>query len=206
MADSGFIISVMNRKLKIASALTLSFIASTGASGSSPTSTPDFAFPKKVSEQSLTSLKKSISSHDSQGIVRSVLDYSLAQSAVGKEKMVDAFHVIDNTLKEVNEPASKSLLYLIKAKMLCEIYTDDKYNFNTRKLPLHPLPADYTEWSGKQFQYVISQLCDSALLPQSTLQAIPLKNYYRVVNHDNLTQVYFPVSYTHLTLPTNSRV
>ncbi len=195
MADSGFIISVMNRKLKIASALTLSFIASTGASGSSPTSTPDFAFPKKVSEQSLTSLKKSISSHDSQGIVRSVLDYSLAQSAVGKEKMVDAFHVIDNTLKEVNEPASKSLLYLIKAKMLCEIYTDDKYNFNTRKLPLHPLPADYTEWSGKQFQYVISQLCDSALLPQSTLQAIPLKNYYRVVNHDNLTQVYFPSLY-----------
>ena len=75
------------------------------------------------------------------------------------------------------------------------IYTDDKYNFNTRKLPLHPLPADYTEWSGKQFQYVISQLCDSALLPQSTLQAIPLKNYYRVVNHDNLTQVYFPSLY-----------
>lgn len=173
----------------------MSFISGISASGSKPLSTPDFAFPKKVSEQSLTTLKKSISSNDSQGIVRAVLDYGLAQSAIGQEKMTNAFQVIDNTLDQVDEPATKSLLYLVKAKMLCEIYNNDKYNFNTRELPLLPLPKDYNEWSGKQFRQVISQLCDSALSHPKALQGTKLRQYYNVVKHDELTPVYFPTLY-----------
>ena len=173
----------------------MSFISGIAASGSKPLSTPDFAFPKKVSEQSLTTLKKSISSNDSQGIVRAVLDYGLAQSAIGQEKMTNAFQVIDNTLDQVDEPATKSLLYLVKAKMLCEIYNNDKYNFNTRELPLLPLPKDYNEWSGKQFRQVISQLCDSALSHPKALQGTKLRQYYNVVKHDELTPVYFPTLY-----------
>lgn len=173
----------------------MSFISGIAASGSKPLSTPDFAFPKKVSEQSLTTLKKSISSNDSQGIVRAVLDYGLAQSAIGQEKMTNAFQVIDNTLDQVEEPATKSLLYLVKAKMLCEIYNNDKYNFNTRELPLLPLPKDYNEWSGKQFRQVISQLCDSALSHPKALQGTKLRQYYNVVKHDELTPVYFPTLY-----------
>lgn len=195
MAGSGSSISTMNKKLKIATVLTMSFISGIAASGSKPMSAPDFAFPKKVSEQSLSSLKKSVAAHDSQGIVRSILDYGLAQSAIGQEKMPNAFQVIDNTLDQVDEPVTKSLLYLVKAKMLCEIYSNDKYNFNSRELPLLPLPKDYNEWPGKQFQHVISQLCDSALSHQKSLQDTKLSQYYNIVRHDELTPVYFPSLY-----------
>ncbi|MDE7025044.1 MAG: hypothetical protein K2O88_04090, partial [Paramuribaculum sp.] len=185
----------MDRKLKIASVIAMTFLSCTDASGAATTKTPDFAFPKKVSQESLTTLKKAVASNDSPIIVRSILDYSLAQSAIGEEKVPNALEVINNTVSDSKDTVTKALLYLVKAKILCDLYVNDKYTYNERNLPLTPLPNNYKEWSGKQFQHVISQLCDSAIQPTKELQGIELRKYYSIVEHDNQTPIYFPSLY-----------
>lgn len=156
---------------------------------------PDFAYPQKVSVNAEKQLKKSLRSGNDIMALRSLIDYSLAQSNITVQNLPQILELMDKTMPELSDAGSRSLLYLLKARIYKNIYNDNKWKYNNRELPLTPLSTDYTEWSGAQFRHVISQLCDSAMIYTTELQQIPITEYSDIVTADKETLTYFPTLY-----------
>ncbi len=185
----------MNSKLKLTSVLLITFATVTGAFGASKETQPDFAFPKQVSQKAVKQLESAVKNNDSPNIVRSILNYGLAQSAVAEDNIPKVFRIIDETKGKTSNPEVLSMLSLVEARIYSDIYSASKYTFDKRKLPLTPYPEDYKEWSGQQFQNRISTLCSQALACAEVLQSIPIKEYSQVVTYNTMTPVYYPTLY-----------
>lgn len=192
MRIAAIIVNIMNIRLKTFSLVCLIVLLNCFANYAATMKTPDFAFPKQVSTQSLATLKQAVAAGNGPGTVRAILDHSLAQSAIGNDKIPESLSLIDKTVSQLKKPEAKAMLWLVKATILDAVYDNDKYTYNQRNLPLLPLPEDYTEWNGEQFRYVISQLCDSVMAQSNLLKTVSIKEYYTSITHDNQTAVYFP--------------
>lgn len=156
---------------------------------------PDFAYPKKVSANAEKQLNKSLRSGNDIMALRSLIDYSLAQSNITVQNLPQILELMNKTMSELSDAGTRSLLYLLKARIYNSIFDDNKWKYNNRELPLTPLSSDYTEWSGAQFRQVISQLCDSAMINTPELQRLPLTQYSDIVTADKETLIYFPTLY-----------
>lgn len=154
---------------------------------------PDFAFPKKVASDSEKSLKTAIKNGDDSGIVRSIIDLTLAKSAVSENNLPEMLKQIE---KISNEPSSslqlKAILNLVSADIYKSIYTDNRWTYNRRNLPLEPLPADYTEWSGEQFRMVIKNYILKSLEDKDNLINTPITDYNSVITVEDKTERLFP--------------
>lgn len=157
---------------------------------------PDFAYPKTVSKTSLASLNTAISRDDSQQILRSLIDYTLACQAIGNEEMPAALSRIDSVRRVCGKNiAVRSLADLFEAQIYSNIYTSRMYMYDKRKHPFQPMPTDYTEWSGTQFRSVISALLDSSVADRKHLNGISLDKFTKVISQTAETRVYFPSLY-----------
>lgn len=155
-------------------------------------SVPDFAFPQKVSEQSEKALEKALKQGDDIEALRALIDYMLAENNISSQRMPKVLSLMSDVEPQLKEESSRAILLLLKATVYNELYSDDKWNYNNRSLPLAPLPDDYTEWSGEQFRTVISQLCDSAMAYSEALKKHPIGRYSRIIKANSETAVYFP--------------
>lgn len=153
---------------------------------------PDFAFPKKVAEQSRLKIDKAFDAGNDIEVLRALMDFALAQNSISQQNLPEVLDIFSTVAPKLRSESAMSTLYLLKATIYNEIYTSDKWNYDRRSLPLAPLPADYTEWSGAQFRSVISQLCDSAMMAASELQRTPIGDYNSIIVADRQTSVYFP--------------
>jgi len=156
---------------------------------------PDFAYPKNVSTQSEKNLAKAMAESDGPGIVRSLMDYYLAQTAISADKSSDALYRIGDVTGKVGDPALKGVLYLLQADIYNGIYKNHRWKYDGRDIPLLPLPDDYNLWSGEQFKAKILNLVDSALVFAPQLERVPLKNFKSVINADAQTYIYYPSLY-----------
>lgn len=156
---------------------------------------PDFAYPKTASSNAIAKLDASLKSDDDILAIRQLMDYGLAQSAIGNDNIHGVISKIDSVKPLLQKESSRALISLLKAKIYSDIYLANKYKFDNRKLPLSPLPADYNEWSGDQFHQVISTLCDEALGAKATLERERLSDYKLIIDVSNDDIVYFPSLY-----------
>lgn len=156
---------------------------------------PDFAYPKTASSNAIAKLDASLKSGDDILAIRQLMDYGLAQSAIGNDNIHGVISKIDSVKPLLQKESSRALISLLKAKIYSEIYLANKYKFDNRKLPLSPLPADYNEWSGDQFHQVISTLCDEALGAKAALERERLSDYKLIIDVSNDDIVYFPSLY-----------
>lgn len=156
---------------------------------------PDFAFPKKVTQQSEANLDKALRTNNSQQILRSFIDLALAQSAIGQDKIPAVVKRIKEVAKNQKSPETKALLNLLLAKIHLETYHHNDYTYNSRSIPLSPLSEDWTEWSGEQYRSVIEELCNEALKNKSALQSASLSDYSDIITADRQTSVYYPTLY-----------
>lgn len=148
----------------------------------SPFQKPDFAFPKQVTETWQKELDKGLKQNDNPLTVRALLNLWQAAREVSDENQATFLKKVaaisDNS---AGDTELKALTDLLQAEIYSEIYYSDYWNYNRRKLPLTPLPDDYTEWSGDQFRYKIGGLLKSALSEPEQLSKVPLSKYNGVI-------------------------
>ncbi|MDE6393905.1 MAG: hypothetical protein K2K77_01075, partial [Duncaniella sp.] len=161
--------------------------------------TPDFAYPKTVSANARKSLDKAMHAGDTQGILRSLIDYTLAQGSTGTANLPGCIALIDsvgNAASPGDDAVLRGMLPMLKAVIYNNVYSGQRWKYDGRtSVSLLPLPEDYTEWSGEQFRHRIAGLIDIALADSVALRAIPLKNYTGVITQDRMTAVYYPTLY-----------
>lgn len=156
---------------------------------------PDFAFPKKVTQQSEASLDNALRANDGQQILRSFIDLALAQGAIGQDNIPAVVKRIKEVAKNQESPETKALLNLLLAKIHLATYRLNDYTYNSRSIPLSPLSEDWTEWSGEQYRSVIEELCNEALKNKSALQSASLSDYSDIITADRQTFIYYPTLY-----------
>ncbi len=166
-----------------------------GQASSSKVKTPDFAFPKTVIQQSSNSLSVAMRDGDNEAIIRSLLDYALAENAIGSGSLPDGIKKIDSVMTVSNDPVLTGMLSMIEAYIYNNVYTMDSWRYDRRNSPMEPLPADYNEWSGEQFRHKIESLIDVALSDSTSLRAVPLREYRTVITQDRQTEIYYPTLY-----------
>ncbi len=181
-------LSRFSRALSIVLLLIGSFMTSTAI-------TPDFAYPKTAAAGAEKALAKALAAHDSQGTLRSLMDLTIARSAISPDSIGKSITQIQQIRDKSDNPILRSLLNLLLADIYNQAYSSNRWNYDRRKLPLTPLPADFSEWSGEQFRARITELCDSALSCSGTLQSVPIGDYAQVISADRPTRVYYPTVY-----------
>lgn len=177
----------------IAAAAATSF--SLAAAGSQSVSKPDFAFPQQVSKNAEKSLNTAIKAADDQAILRSLMDLTLAQGMIDNDNLPAVYHRINDLCPKMTSASARSLTRLLQASILSDIYSNNRSKYDERHLPLTPLPADWTEWSGDQFRAEIMRLIDEALADTAALQSTPLSAYGSILTFNHQTEIYFPTLY-----------
>ncbi|MDE6166054.1 MAG: hypothetical protein K2F58_03055, partial [Muribaculaceae bacterium] len=79
----------------------------TSSFGATP-SKPDFAYPKTVSKNAEAQLKSALKKNNGPEIVRSLLDYGLAQTAINPDKLDATMKFYTSTAAKVKDPATKA--------------------------------------------------------------------------------------------------
>ncbi|MCM1484237.1 MAG: MG2 domain-containing protein [Muribaculaceae bacterium] len=156
---------------------------------------PDFAYPETVTANAEKTLKQAIAASDGKAVVRSLMNIALAQGAIGNDQLQPVVKRIEEIRASESDPVTASLLDLLLADIYYSVYNGDEYKYNTREIPLTPLSADYTEWSGQQFRMHIDSLCISALTAPEALQAQKLADYTDIISSTAQTRVYYPTVY-----------
>ncbi len=178
--------------MRIISAIITITFATLMSSAQSSLSAPDFAFPEKVTSQAITDYNKAIASGDGQMVIDAMIRYSLAQTDIDPARVNSVTARIDSAITASADPLTKSLLHLLQARTYYDAYVRDSWAYNERQLPLEPLPADITEWSGDQFRMLIKRNISEALKPYDELASTPIDRFSKVIVADRTTQQYYP--------------
>ena len=187
------IVSTLRRALT-ALALSVSLLAPAANSVVS-SSIPDFAYPQTVATDARKQLNASLRAGDETKALRSLIDFALAETAVGSENTPNAIAEVKSTIEKLTDSNARAIANILLASIYSDLFNADSYKYNARELPLTPIPDNYTEWSGDQFRKVISDLCAAALVNKSALQNASLSDYSSLISVPTSSRVYFPSLY-----------
>ena len=151
------------------------------SAASSDFAKPDFAFPRKVADNSLAQLRSATRTGDDRLAIRALINYTIAQGTISRDSVDTGLALADSLLHRMHSPASAAMVNMLLAQFYTQIYESNRWKYDNRQLPLQPLPGDYRQWSGDQFRMKVGQLVDSALTDKAALQATPLSAYDGVV-------------------------
>jgi len=179
------------KALHIAAAIMTALFLSLSAMGAD-FAKPDFAFPAKAGKQAETRLKKARRNGDTQLLLRSLMDLSIARSAVSSDNNSATIATITECLDEDGTPERKAMLNLLLATIYTQLYQENRIVYDQRNLPLTPLPDSYDQWSGRQFKARITALVDAALDNPAALLKSPLTKWKGVITQNRLTAIYYP--------------
>lgn len=187
----------MKKLLTLTIILIMTVLSSAGANSSktAKASEPDFAYPATVTREAEAALTAALRKSDGKATVRALADMALAQSAIGNEKLPPVVKRIEELRDKEKDGVTRSLLSMLLADIYLDIYQADKWVYDHRELPAAPLPADYTEWSGKQFRSRIDLLCEEALSAADALKKAPIADYQSIIRADRLTRIFYPTLY-----------
>ena len=185
----------------------ISLLSNTEMNASTP-QRPDFAYPQTVSAEAEKSLQQALDAADGPAILRAVLDYYLAQTSISNENAQPVLNRIDSICTASADPLLKAMLLTLQADIYSATYNNSRWKFDSRDLPLTPLPTDINEWSGAQFRSRISALVNSALTYGQQLMDAPISTYASVIDLDGsrgsgkssaitrrMTEIYYPTLY-----------
>ena len=168
-------------------------------SAATTTQQPDFAFPTKVISKSLADLDKAIDTGNGKLIVRSLIDYDLAQCSIDPDSMKVVLDKIKAVTEQQSDPRTKALLNTLLAGTYSAIYTSQRWIYDNRDIPAAP-GNDYKLWSGKQFRDTIISLTESSLADADALKSAPLKDYASIILTGDHTCEFYPTLYDFVTL------
>ena len=156
---------------------------------------PDFAFPQKVSQRAEEDLKRALKDDNGNAVVRSLIDYSIAQSLINTDSVQPIIDKIEQvTVKEKN-PCTKALLNTLLCQIYSSLYSSDALTIERRANINSDTPLDINEWSKKDFENKIFMLCNEALNDAEALKKAKLSDYRDIIKQNSLTLIYYPTLY-----------
>lgn len=155
-------------------------------------STPDFAFPAKVTASSRANLASALKADNPEAVMRALLNLSVAQQLVSPDSLPPLLDQTRQVNRTTHSPALKALTSLLEARLLNGLYTSQPWVYDSRTAPTEGAPA---QWSGAQFRARISALLSSALTPRTQLYAIPLRSWQTVITQTPDSRQLYPTLY-----------
>lgn len=137
---------------------------------------PDFAFPEEVIKTSRADLDKALSSGDTGVAVRSLIQYTLAQTSIDTGRAAECIELIEKTRDGSTDPVFKAVLNTLLATVYSDIYSDNRWKYDRRSLPLTPRDKDFNLWSGEQFRQCILEHIDLALVDRLRSSRVASRN------------------------------
>ena len=156
---------------------------------------PDFAFPQEVSQQAEENLKQALKENDGNAIVRSLIDYSIAQSLINTDSIQSIINKIEQVVVKEKNPCTKALLNTLLCQIYSSLYSSDALTIERRANINAGTPLDIAEWSKKDFEERIFALCDEALTDADVLKKAKLIDYRDIIKQNSLTPIYYPTLY-----------
>lgn len=139
--------------------------------------TPDFAYPDKVIEESNLAYKRAMAGSNWPKALRALLDTQIAQAMVNSDSVPAMAQRLRDLAGMSPDPAYSSMLYVLRATMLGDIYTSHRFVYDQRPAT-RQRPDDITEWSGADFRAAICEALNSALGHRAAaLKLVPLERY-----------------------------
>ncbi len=153
---------------------------------------PDFAFPAQVAANAETNLDKALKSSDFKEAIHQFINLQLARTAIDPDSIKKAIAMADSITPLITDPPCHAIMYMLTARMYADYYSDDRWMFDLRELPLTPLPDDISEWSGEQFKAEIDRLITEAMADPKMLSDEPTRSYSGIISADRRQLVYYP--------------
>lgn len=153
--------------------------------------TPDFAFPKTVAKEADADLLNARNKGDAHAALNALIRLTLSESLIDPAKLQQMIKESEKVANEFSEDKLHGLFEAWLAYLYKSFYDTDRWKFNSRKLPLTPLPEDLTEWSGEQFCAHISELC-KASIGTNSLKDFALSAFTDIISYDKLALTYYP--------------
>ncbi len=182
-------------RLAAVTALSISSLFSVGANPAKQPEGPDFNFPKTVASNADATYQKALVSGDSIALLQSLIDYVTAEELITRDNTQKCLDRLAQAENRAKGPCTRALIDLLRANVFYEFYRTDRWTFNERELPLRPVPADISLWSGEQLTDTISALAHDALKYAPALKATPITAFGNVIKADRNTQIYYPTLY-----------
>ncbi len=134
------------------------------------TPTPDFAFPKTVQADAVASLSDNLGKKDYVQAINSMIQIIISRQLINADNVKSCMVLCDSVARQMPSPYS-GLARLVEARLLKEMYQNDKWVFDSRKLPQDSLPEQPEFWSSKMFRdKIISLVIDCcASMPEAQM-------------------------------------
>lgn len=113
--------------------------------------TPDFAYPQDVVRNASAEYDKALKAGDGLNALRAAIQMNIAQTSIDAEGDVGASIRRYLELGKSLAAPWNSMAWLLSARLCTEIYQNDSWKFDSRKLPLDSCPENIQEWSSAMF-------------------------------------------------------
>lgn len=163
---------------------------------------PDFAYPQEVMADASQQLALALRNNDGDAIVSSVINYSLAKTAIDVDSLPLVIACIDSVSSLRISPATASLLHLLKAKALADYYSGNSYDLD-RRTTTGTLPADISLWSGSQLKDAIMSECRLSLAAPEALKAVSVTSYPLSIVCDETVRPLYPTLFDFVSYSTS---
>lgn len=156
---------------------------------------PDFAFPQEVSQQAEENLKQALKENDGNAVVRSLIDYSVAVDKINSDSIQSTIKKIETIIAKEKNPCTKAILNTLLLEIYSNIYDSYEGIIAKREKVGTDTPADINEWSKADFEIKIDALCNEILIDSDALKNAQLKDYKKLISHNDLTFIFYPTLY-----------
>ena len=114
---------------------------------------PDFAYPKTSLTNAIKEYGQAMKnpSRDGQKLIGSILQITGATAAIDTDSVPSVLPRVDRAIDAMPDGADKALMMTVKAELINSIYSANSWKYDRTETPDEPLPADITEWNGRQF-------------------------------------------------------
>ncbi len=168
-------------------------IVASAATSASAYQKPDFAYPKTVISNAENALASAQKAADSRGMLRALINLSLAEASISQDELVTVTARIDSLRNEEKDVEMRSLLSLLLAGVYADIYQSDYWAYDQRPAMLDAAKGNFTTWSGTQIYDRIMTLVNDALTPSNLLAQTPVQNYGGVIDYNrDIAAMYAP--------------
>lgn len=125
---------------------------------STPSHTPDFAYPQTVEKNAMRDLDAALSKRDWKNAAVACVKSVTAANLVSRENVVTGLSRLDSICR-VAPDEWKPAFRLMQADIYSKIYSSQKWQMDSRQLPLDSFPENPYDWSRDLFALRILDLC-----------------------------------------------
>lgn len=135
--------------------------------------TPDFAFPKTVEANARAMLDKALNTGDNVKALKAAMQIAVAENLVSNENYTDELKLFGELSEKLPAPYAR-LAILLQAQIYSDIYNQSAWTFNSRTLPIEPMPENVMEWSRDMFAVRVRQLVAKAMEGEQIAKDLPI--------------------------------